>query len=69
MEIKTNKPQIPESVSVKEFAEAFGLNRDYQYQRIKKGELPHFKVGGLYRIPLSYVQELAGKAQIEQRVT
>lgn len=60
------KKEIIKTISVKEFAEAFGLNLTYQYEKIKQGKIPAIRIGRLYRIPMWYVESLFHQDQNEQ---
>lgn len=45
-------------LSIHEFCELVGISRPSAYRHLTSGKVPGFKVGGVWRIPREYVDNL-----------
>ena len=59
---KPNAPSDGMVLTPEEVARELKLSRNATYEALKRGEIPHVKIGKLIRIPRSSLQKLLGES-------
>ena len=49
--------ELPQFLTVPETAAFFRIGRNTLYDQVKKGHIPHRKIGKIIRIPKTYLEE------------